>query len=272
MVFDMTEVSIMTPRGVRLAADFVNPVDTQGVAVLFVHSFLSDRHNNGWFDAVASFCRGMGYATLQMDCSGSGASDDDVITLEHVVEDIRAACSWLVENGFPRISIHAREFGGLAALKARPPEVNSMVLVSVPCDQRDYPWEQIFTDQQLSALEATGYMLIPDDISSPRDSFVVSKQTLRDMTMVSAQEILPDLTIPTLFLYDEGDVNTGRMSLLTDNWELLPDAGHHTEYISGIEFSDPFEVHASVRHLLNDKVRMWMDKHQPLIRPDTFKA
>lgn len=262
----MAEIDIMTPRGIRLSGDFVNPVDTQGIAVLFVHSFLSDRHNNGWFDAMASFYRGAGYATLQLDCSGSGRSDDDVITLDGIVEDIRSACNWLEDKGFPRITIHGHGLGGQAALKARPPQVNNMVMTSPACDQRDIPWNEIFTDEQLSNLEHTGYMPIPDDEASERDYFVVSQQTLRDMTMVPASQLLEGLEIPTLFIFDEGDVHTGRAHLLTDNWQMLPDVGHRVTYIKGLEFSDPFDIHKNMKSKLTTVCDQWMEEHQPLLR------
>ncbi len=50
----MSEITILTPRGVELSATFINPVDTGDAAVLFSHSVLADRRSIGHFRKATS--------------------------------------------------------------------------------------------------------------------------------------------------------------------------------------------------------------------------
>ena len=108
----MNDVRIDTPRGITLAGTLQLPAgaapidlevsttseDTQppqarpeGV-VLLAHDFLTDRHGQGGrLDWIGARYREAGLATLNLDFSGLGESDDDVITLAGEAEDLRAA-------------------------------------------------------------------------------------------------------------------------------------------------------------------------------------
>ena len=134
----MNDVRIDTPRGITLAGTLQLPAgaapidlevsttseDTQppqarpeGV-VLLAHDFLTDRHGQGGrLDWIGARYREAGLATLNLDFSGLGESDDDVITLAGEAEDLRAASSWLAGLGFTRQMIHANGFGATAALR-----------------------------------------------------------------------------------------------------------------------------------------------------------
>ena len=112
----MSDVRIGTPRGITLAGTLrlptgAAPLDlevlttpahtaqppqarAEGV-VLLAHDFLTDRHGqNGRLDRIGAHYREAGLATLSLDFSGLGESDDDVITLAGEAEDLRAASSW----------------------------------------------------------------------------------------------------------------------------------------------------------------------------------
>jgi len=136
----MNDVRIDTPRGITLAGTLqlpagAAPIDLEvsttsedatppqarpeGV-VLLAHDFLTDRHGQGGrLDWIGARYREAGLATLNLDFSGLGESDDDVITLASEAEDLRAASSWLAGLGFTRQMIHANGFGATAALLAR---------------------------------------------------------------------------------------------------------------------------------------------------------
>lgn len=222
----MSEVRIITPRGVELAASFVAPVDTRDAAVLFAHGFLTDRHAVGWFDKFGARYRAIGYATLALDFSGCGASDDDVVTTSRQVEDLRAASAWLADQGFTRQIIHAHGTGASAALRARPPHVEAMVATSPVLEPRAISWEQVFSPTQLDQLEATGHTAIPNDAAreGERTQFVIAKETLQDLSMADPVELLTGLTFPALFLFDEVDAERGLAPLSEDARRVLPPA------------------------------------------------
>lgn len=234
----MTDVRIMTPRGIELSATFVAPVDTRDTAVVFAHGFLTDRHAVGWFDKFGARYRSSGYATLAFDFSGCGDSDDDVITLDRQVEDLRSASRWLAEAGFPRQVIHAHGTGATAALLARPTATLAMVATSPVVEPRAIEWDQVFSAAQLDQLETLGHTVIPNDVdpSQDRTEFVISKQTLQDLSMADPAQLLADLPFPALFLFDEVDRERDLAPLSPQAQAHLP-ASSAQRLLTGARFS-----------------------------------
>ena len=69
----MSQITIQTPRGVSISGTFTRPVDSHDAAVIFSHTFLSDRHASGMFASLGRVLRSAGYATLAFDYSGHGS-------------------------------------------------------------------------------------------------------------------------------------------------------------------------------------------------------
>lgn len=227
------EVEIVTPRGVHLAGTF--EPSTGDAAVLFAHSFLADRHGGMVFDILASAYRTAGYATLQIDFSGCGASDDDVITVDREVEDLLSASAWLTEQGYADQAIHAHAFGSLAALRASPARVRTMVLAAALTGPLNYPWEEIFAPEQLDELDRLGVARIPDDNDAgDREYSVISRQTLADISLVDQRELLSHVHVPVLLVHSGGDDGEAdHISLSRDALPLLP-AGSRMEVLPSV--------------------------------------
>ncbi|MDC4232430.1 lysophospholipase [Actinomyces sp. B33] len=231
----MSEILIDTPRGVCLAGTFIDPVDTGDAAVVFSHPFLSDRHSSGHFDRLARAYRAAGYATLAFDYSGHGASGDEIITLDALIEDLRAASGWLADRGLPRQVLHAHSFGATVALAARPMQAQALVLSSPAIGPVSYDWTEIFSDIQLSDLERYGATTIPDDSPSVRRQFTISKQTLIDLSMNEADRLLDGLEAPTLIVHDGADAESGLLEMTQEAFALLPN-GSRVEVVADAVF------------------------------------
>lgn len=231
----MTEVKISTPRGVKLAGTFVNPVDSTDAAVVFSHSFLADRHSGEHFDRLAAAYRGAGYATLEFDYSGCGESDDDVITLDNEVKDIQSVSSWLKAEGFGRQIVHAHSFGTLPALLARPEAVLAMVFTGMITGPLSFDWTQIFSESQLDSLEQRGFAEIPNDASTSREHFVISKQTLIDLSMNATEDLVDNLRAPILAIHDADDEQMGLIDMTQQAFSRLP-KGSRVEVVRDVRF------------------------------------
>ncbi|AOZ73342.1 alpha/beta hydrolase [Boudabousia tangfeifanii] len=238
----MTEVEITTPRGVRLSATLTEPVDARGAVVVFAHSFLGDRHSGGRFDKLAGAYRAAGYSTLRFDFSGCGLSDDDSVTIAHQVEDLRSVCAWLADRGYQRQVLHAHSFGAVTALRARPPQVNTMVLTSPITGPMLFDWSQIFSPEQLDELEKHGATRIPDDSDGPREWFVITRETLADLSLNDPVDLLSELPYPVLIVFDADDVELDIVSQAQENFAIMPDGSRihvaHECYFSDLEQTD----------------------------------
>lgn len=257
----MVETRIPTPRGVTLAGTFVNPVDSVDAAVLFAHSFLADRHSAEHFDRLARLYRAAGYATLEFDFSGHGASGDDIITLEAEVEDLRAASGWLADQGYSRQLVHAHSFGAGVALTARPTAVLAYVLSSPTLGPISVDWTQIFSEDQLADLEEIGATSIPDDSPSRRRQFTISKQTLADLSLRDTDKLLRGLEQPTLIIHDADDVELGLVAATQEAFHLFPD-GSRVEIVSDAHFGAGERVEA-----LDAPSLEWATRWVPVVRP-----
>lgn len=254
-------MEIITPRGRTLAGTFIHPVDAWDCAVVFSHSFLANRHSGEHFDRLSRAYRAAGYATLEFDYSGHGESDDDVITTEHEVEDLRAASGWLVDQGFTRQLVHGHSFGAVAALRAEPPAVETMILSGVIAGPVSYDWHDIFSDIQLDQLEAHGTTTVPDDSPGPRRNFTISKQTLIDLSLIDPHDLFDQLEIPVLLIHDADDVQTGLVDMTRAVLPMLPE-GSHLEVVPDSRFGRGENVER-----LSQLSLAWAREHLPIKRP-----
>lgn len=254
----MSEIEIVTPRGVRLSGTFINPVDSMDSAVIFSHSFFDDRESGGYFKQLAARYRALGYATLLFDYSGHGESDDDTITVDVQGEDLRAASGWLADQGFDRQLLHGHSFGTLAALKSRPSPVRSMILSGVITGPLDFDWEQIFSHSQLEELEKTGRTRIEDDSPGRRAHFEINRQTLQDLSLNDPGELVDELPYPVLLLHDMDGEQSGLLDMTTDVFARLPD-GSRVEAVRDLSF-EPREKAA----YLADVCENWITRHLPV--------
>lgn len=206
-----------------ISGTFTRPVDCRDAAVIFSHSFLSDRHASGMFDALGRALRRAGYATLAFDYSGHGKSGDEIITFDPLIEDFRSASGWLADQGFTRQICVGHEFGATIALRARPSAVQTYVLVSPVLGPLSYDWDLVFSDVQLLELERHGTTTVPNDSESVRRHFTINKNTLADMSMVSGEKTLHGLDTPVLITHDAFDEETGLLDRTRDAFHLLPD-------------------------------------------------
>lgn len=257
----MSEVEIVTPRGITLRGTFVNPVDSTDAAVIFSHSFLCDRASSPHFPILAAKYRALGYATLIFDYSGHGESDDDAITSDHRIEDLRAASGWLADQGFTRQLLHAHSSGSISALRARPKAVKALFLSSPVLGPLDFDWEKIFSPSQLEELEKKHETFIFEDTAGSRTHFHVTQKTLIDLSLNTPEALLENLEQPALIVFDRVDIERGFDSEVADFFRFLPD-GSRLEIGSDRDFSDEDDL-----LVMWDLAKKWVKAQVPIVRP-----
>jgi len=248
----MPEVTVTTPRGVRLSATFepatprtassagaTDWIAPPGTAVVFAHGFLADRSSRGRADLFAAAYRALGMATVQFDFSGCGASGDDVVEVAREVEDLAAVCADVSARGFPRLVVHGHSLGALVALRTSLPAVEAMVLTGAVTGPILHPWDRVLSAVQLGELESTGRTTVLDDGPSGRTGMVISRQTLMDFSDVDQGSLLGAVTCPALMVHGGALVDGEEHPLLTRSRVGLPclPTGSALEVVSGADHS-----------------------------------
>ena len=177
---------------------------------------------------------------MVFDFSGCGQSDDDSITTAHQVEDLRSVCAWLADRGYANQIVHAHSFGAVAALQARPVAVKTMVLSSPITGPLFFDWTEIFSPDQLDELEKHGATRIPDDSEGPRDWFIITRETLADLSLNESTKLLSDLDYPILIMFDSDDQELEIVNEAQNAFPLMP-AGSRIHVEHNFHFSDPEE-------------------------------
>lgn len=198
----MDEKLITTSRGIKLSVTFAQPTQEisslKNTIVIFVHDFLSERTGGHSYDVMASIFRKAGYATLQFDFSGVGESEDDIITLKNEISDLYAVSKWCTENDYDNQYVVSTAFGSTVALQADLENVKNIVTINPVTVPLTFEWQEIFTDEQLEQLERQGQTKIFDDTPTSRKYFVISKQTLADLTMIDPKALFDKVKVPIL--------------------------------------------------------------------------
>jgi pimeloyl-ACP methyl ester carboxylesterase len=221
-------VRIGTPRGVGLAAE----VHRNGPSVVVMaHGFCSDRHSRGRFDRLVRDFTGIGLSVVTFDFSGCGESDDDVITLAHEVEDLRAVIGYVREEGMTDIALHGHSLGGSVCLSAYDEGITTIVTTGTATGPMHYDWSEIYTAEQLREITETGFT---------RDGrHVISQQTLDDFAQRDQRTLLDPVKAPVLLIHGDNDPEE-RQLLALSRQAVLP-GGSRLEVVEGAGHS--FEGH-----------------------------
>jgi pimeloyl-ACP methyl ester carboxylesterase len=195
------------------------------------HGFCSDRHSRGRFDRLARDFAAVGLSVVTFDFSGCGESDDDVITLAHEVEDLRAVIGFVREEGATEIALHGHSLGGSVCLSAYDEGITTIVTTGGATGAMHYDWAGIYTAEQLREIAETGVT---------RDGrHVISQQTLDDFAERDQHSLLEPIKTPILLIHGDNDPEERQLLALSQQ-ATLP-AGSRLEIVKGAGHS--FEGH-----------------------------
>lgn len=63
------------------------------------HGFMSSRYSKGRFERLSTAFNKSGHSALLFDLSGCGESDDDILTVEKEVDDLKSAIQFVKSKG-----------------------------------------------------------------------------------------------------------------------------------------------------------------------------
>src|ERR1041385_8493070 len=139
-----TQVTYPSLDGLMLAGTMVEPtvISPESPPVLLVHGITADRHESGFFSAIAAALAERGVPSLRFDLRAHGDSQGamETVTIHGCVSDISASASWLTQHlrvaSRPAL-IGASFGGGLAVLFAARHPVARLTLLNPNLDFRE---------------------------------------------------------------------------------------------------------------------------------------
>ena len=223
--------------------------------IIMCHGFTSDKNSRGRFDKLAKSFNELGFSALAFDFSGCGESDNDSLTMDKEVDDLKSAISFVKDNGYKKIALFGHSLGSAICLKSCSTKIVTMVLSGALTDSMKYDWEDYYTKTQLRELEEKGY-ITEKSSSSERDEIIVDKQMLLDFELVNQKEIFKNISCPILIIHGDNDEEERLLCERSVRGIKLLNNGSKLEIINGANHS--FLDHL---HILTDLTCRWFSQY-----------
>lgn len=229
--------------------------------IILCHGFMSNKYSKGRFEKLATAFNKSGHSALIFDFSGCGESEDDILTVEKEVDDLKSTIQFAKSKGYKKIALYGYSLGTLICLKSYTPEIITMVLTGALTDSMEYNWTEFFTKEQIQELEEKGYLIehTPMEI---RKKIIIDKTILKDFENINQKELLKGVKCPVLIIHGNNDEeerllyekSKAAMKLLSKDSKL--------EVIDGADHSFLEHFHIVVKlttdwftmHLCNDSI------------------
>ncbi len=239
----MPRVTFRNSRGLRLIGDLVPAVASpvpgdptpagDRALVVMAHGFASDRRSRGRFPRIAAALAGAGLASLSFDFGGCGDSDDDVLTLDHQIDDLLAAIAHARSLGYGRLALHGHSLGGRVCLAAAPPQAPPSPRPARPPGRCATTGATTSRPAQMDELDRTGRVTMPQGKERVRSTVVTSAGLLESLVDCDQAALFGGVRCPVLLIDGDGD-DEERQSLAHahEGLPLLP-AGSRVALLPG---------------------------------------
>lgn len=188
-------------RGLYLVGDFY-PAASDKV-VIMSHGMGGDRHEGGKFDELAALLQASGINILKYDFTGSGESQDTIITPTNEKDDLQSALELMKRKGFKDIGLLGFSFGGYISLSSyHEREIKTLVLWS-PVTNRMTDPESYYGDEGVRELRGKGFITRIREGVRPR--ILIGNDVFNEWHAINQQELLSRIKCPILILHGSED-------------------------------------------------------------------
>lgn len=172
--------------------------------IIMAHGSGGNRLAHGLFSKIAETLQKVSCSTLAFDFSGHGESQDDILTLEHSGDDVRAAIAFAQQRGYKHIALLGHSLGAYACLKAFSSDVETMILLGALTGPVDWYWEDMCSQEQLEMVRDKGYIALEvnDDL---RKTLTIDGNLLNDIRAINQKNIMSCITCPVLIIHGDAD-------------------------------------------------------------------
>jgi esterase/lipase len=194
----MEKVRFENERGVKLVGNFWDAESDRGVVM--AHGFAGYKEEkNGKFNDIGQDLNDSGFNVLAFDFSGCGESEDDTISVEKEVEDLRAAVEFMESEGITHLGALGVSNGGLVALRNHS-DFEAMVLMAPQTDGlREYREERM-SEKQRQELREQGFFIKMRENRS-REKHVITEEAIKYKESFDQEDLLQGVNLPVLIVH-----------------------------------------------------------------------
>ncbi len=198
----MERVTFKNSRNLTLVGNLYPSISNS--IILMCHGFTSNKYSKGRFEKLATAFNECGFAALAFDFSGCGESDDDSLTIEKEVDDLKSAILYVKSKGYEKIALYGHSLGTLICLKSYIPEIITMVLSGALTGPMKYNWNEFFTKEQMQELKEKGY-ITENTSEEVRETIIIDRKILEGFELINQEELLKKVKCPILLIHGNND-------------------------------------------------------------------
>ncbi|MBS3080641.1 alpha/beta hydrolase [Candidatus Pacearchaeota archaeon] len=223
----MEKAIFKNSQGLNLIGNFYPHERNKGI--IFCHGFTGDRHEWGHFDIIAEKLS-KHFNVLAFDFSGHGESDNDAISVEKEIDDLKSAIDFFRKKGIQKIGILGLSLGGLIALKNYSLVESLVLLAPVTHSVKDYE-KKLISDNRIR--EEKGFFIKRRLENVKRKEIVIDPIIVSERASVNPKKLLSKINYPALVIHGTHDevipLDDSKMAvqyLPKGELEIIDGAGH----------------------------------------------
>jgi pimeloyl-ACP methyl ester carboxylesterase len=171
--------------------------------VVMAHGLASDKTSRARFPKLAASLNSAGIDALAFDFAGCGESEDDVVTLPGLDDDLRSAVRIVSEIGYSKVALYGHSLGGLVALRAWSTDVATVAATGAVTDAMQYDWAALYGQDRVDLLAHQGFLTLGD---AGQRQVRVARALLEAFSSVDQAALLDRIERPVLLVHG-GDPN-----------------------------------------------------------------
>lgn len=195
----MENVWFKNSRGLNLEGVFYPAGSNK--AIIIAHGFSSNKDREH-FLKIADSLNNAEFAVLRFDFSGCGESDDDSISVEKEVDDLKSAIEFVKKKGYGNIGLLGVSLGGLIALRAFGKSTKALVLWAPVTDKkRPSAEKEIVKANENVRMKDNEFLVYKKD----GKEFKIGKNYFEERDSVDRKKLLSGINCPVLIIHGDQD-------------------------------------------------------------------
>jgi len=183
------------------------------VVIIMAHGFCGDKSSGERFVEIAQALNLLKYNVLAFDFSGCGESDDDIISLGNMIDDLHSTIRFVKSIGFGRLALYGHSLGSSVCLRCWSEEIETMLFSGAWTAPIKYDWTKFYSQEQLREWRQEGR--ITDFVETEwRSRVVIDGELLLEFERVNQRELLARIKCPVLFVHGNCKDDSEELELL----------------------------------------------------------